>query len=103
MAFIILVLSAIIVYGLPQMFWGVSYNFLIEGMTNQKVQDISKIMEYLGITEQNFSNWCSSKLTICLIIAAILLALVIFCFIQESGNKKNKNQALINNVTNKVY
>ena len=86
MTFLIFFVVCLVIYGLPQLLCGASYEMLLKGIINSNSSEVVNYFAHFNI--ENIHDFCVTYFTICLIIAAILIVATIACFDQESKYKK---------------
>lgn len=86
MTFLIFFVVCLVIYGMPQLLCGASYEMLIRGIVNTNSTEVVNYFAHFNI--ENIENFCVTYLTISLIISAILIIATIACFDQESKYKK---------------
>ena len=63
--FIYLITGALLVYNMPQILWNISYDNLINMLTNDAMQSLSELAQLLGLTGQTIRQYAIEKLAIC--------------------------------------
>ncbi len=86
MTFLICFVVCVVIYGLPQLLCGASYEMLIRGIVSTNNPEVVNYFAHFNI--ENIENFCITYLTISLFIAAVLIIATIACFDQESKYKK---------------
>lgn len=94
--FVFLIIGSIIfTIFLPQMWWDISWSdifTIISGKDESinQITDITKLMQALGLTEDNLKSWATERLLICLaILITLIIAFSILYKIFKSNNKSN--------------
>ena len=86
MIFILFIALCVFTWFAPEIFWGITYQELIELLTTDNLQEFSELTKFFGITDQTVNQFVYSKLAIC---AGIFIVGIILIAILAKNKKKS--------------
>lgn len=85
--------TGVFTYFLPEIWWDITWGDIFKIISNKNeagiVNDFSKLLQKIGLTETNLHSWAIERLLICI---GICIALIIFFTIIFVACKKKKKK-----------